>query len=318
MNRQHRGRAIALKILCGTLLIPCIACASPFAYVPNEKSGTISIIDSATDAVVAEVRVGAKPRGLAIAGKTLFVSDQPANALVMMDLESRHVSGTVPLGESPEGVSASAAGDWVAAASEISNAVNFIATATKRKEFSVVTEGKNPEHAVFSPDGRMLLVSAEEADSVDLVDVAGRRQVASIKVGMRPRGIAFRPDGLVAYVACELASTVYVIDVPGRRVMKEIKAGEFSNGVAMAPDGRRVYVSNGKDGTVSVIDTESNAVVATVAVGKRPWNMAITPDGKKLYVANGRSNSVSVIDTASNTVRKEISVGEMPWGVVIK
>ena len=31
---------------------PCLAQAAPFAYVPNEGSGTLSVIDTASDGVV--------------------------------------------------------------------------------------------------------------------------------------------------------------------------------------------------------------------------------------------------------------------------
>jgi YVTN family beta-propeller protein len=159
------------------------------------------------------------------------------------------------------------------------------------------------EHAVFSPDGRWLLVSAENADQVDLIDVGARRQVGSIAVGLRPRGIGFTPDGKRAYVACELAGAVYVLDPAG---------------IAVGPGGRQVYVSNGADGSVMAIDPVRQAVSATIAVGKRPWNMALTPDGSRLYVANGRSDSVSVIDTAGVARVADIPVGQLPWGVVIR
>jgi YVTN family beta-propeller protein len=36
--------------------------AAPFAFVPNEKSGTITVIDVATDAVVGEFKAGKRPR----------------------------------------------------------------------------------------------------------------------------------------------------------------------------------------------------------------------------------------------------------------
>jgi YVTN family beta-propeller protein len=206
--------------------------------------------------------------------------------------------------------------------SKLSKSYAFVETImkdvdTNKKIFAVKTKGKNPEHAVFSPDGKWLYVSAEEADSVDVIDVAKRKQVGSVKVGERPRGIAFLPDSKVAYVASEIASMVYAIDVKTKKVIKQIKTGNFCNGVTASPDGKRVYISNGKDGTVSAIDTSDNTVIATITVGKRPWNMAITSDSKKLYVANGRSNSVSVIDTEKLQVISEIKVGEIPWGVVI-
>ena len=46
-----------------------VSCAAaPFAYVANEKSGTLSIIDTANDELLTEIKIGDKPRGAAIAG----------------------------------------------------------------------------------------------------------------------------------------------------------------------------------------------------------------------------------------------------------
>ena len=57
-----------------------------------------------------------------------YVSDQPNNQLVMVDLAAGRQIGSVALGESPEGVSLSADGRWVAVATEESNDVVFVGT----------------------------------------------------------------------------------------------------------------------------------------------------------------------------------------------
>src|SRR5512144_2133283 len=59
------------------LLLPAAALAAPFAYVPNEGSGSVSVIDTATDQVIAEIPAGKKPRGTAVSvdGRTAYVSD---------------------------------------------------------------------------------------------------------------------------------------------------------------------------------------------------------------------------------------------------
>ena len=201
---------------------------------------------------------------------------------------------------------------------EESNSVTLIDAASGEQLADIKVQGKNPEHAVFSPDGRWLLVSAEEAEQVDVIDVAARRQVGSIAVGLRPRGIGFSPDSQPRLRRLRTGQHG-VRDRPGdaRRRSPPSPAGKNANGIAVHPSGKQVYVSNGADGSVMVIDTARNAVTATIAVGKRPWNMALTPDGAKLYVANGRSNSVSVIDTAGARKLADIAVGELPWGVVI-
>jgi len=61
------------------------------ALVGNENGGTISLIDTARDEVVGEIKTGGKPRGTAIlpSRRIAYVSDQPANALLVIDLDQR-------------------------------------------------------------------------------------------------------------------------------------------------------------------------------------------------------------------------------------
>jgi YVTN family beta-propeller protein len=310
-------RFVCVFVLAVAALVSCASHVDrlPRAYVPNERSGTISVIDVSRDVVIATWPAGRRPRGIAASadGRRLFVADQAANSLQVMDSATGAIERQISLGESPEGD-----GRGLAAASELSNAGLLIDTGRSEVIATIPTEGKNPEHAVFSPDGRWLYVSAEDASQVDVVDVALRRQVASVAVGRRPRGIAFTPDGSRAFVACELDNAVHVIDVVTRRALARIPAGEFANGVVMHPRGHEVFVSNGRGASVSVVDVASRTLVATVPAGQRPWNMAITPDGRKLYVANGRSNSVSIIDTQQRRKVSDVTVGELPWGVVIR
>jgi YVTN family beta-propeller protein len=107
---------------------------------------TLTLIDTARDAVVGEIKAGTKPRGMAVSadGRRLYVSDQPNNALLVIDLGKRAVESKVDLGESPEGVSLSPDGKWVAAAVEVTNSIAFVDTATGKVAFHVKTQGKNP------------------------------------------------------------------------------------------------------------------------------------------------------------------------------
>ena len=78
-----------------TALIASGAAAGPFAYVPNEGSGTISVVDTESDKLVGEIKAGSKPRGTAATrdGKRLYVSDQPNNRPIVIDLEARKETG---------------------------------------------------------------------------------------------------------------------------------------------------------------------------------------------------------------------------------
>ena len=76
-----------LRTFLASLVLSGSAVAAPFAYVPNEGSGNVSVIDTANDRVTRTITVGGKPRGIAIApdGKRLFLSDQTANGLAVID-----------------------------------------------------------------------------------------------------------------------------------------------------------------------------------------------------------------------------------------
>jgi len=124
----------------------------------------------------------------------LYVSDQPNNALLVVDLSTQAVADKIDLGESPEGGASPPTASWSATAVEISNSVALIRRDDQARLANIKVEGKNPEHAVFSPDGKWIFVSAEEATQVDIIDVAQRKQVANVPVGRRPRGIGFLPD----------------------------------------------------------------------------------------------------------------------------
>jgi len=78
-------RNVSYTLALLSLALPQTLLAAPFAYVPNESPGAISIIDIATDQVLGEVPAGKKPRSTAMSAddRSLYVSEQPNNRLVV-------------------------------------------------------------------------------------------------------------------------------------------------------------------------------------------------------------------------------------------
>ncbi|HEX3496856.1 MAG TPA: beta-propeller fold lactonase family protein, partial [Methylocella sp.] len=68
--------------------LPLAAEAAPFAYVVNEVSATVSVIDSATNTVVGTpIPVGKEPFGVAVAqdGKHAYVANRGSNNVSVID-----------------------------------------------------------------------------------------------------------------------------------------------------------------------------------------------------------------------------------------
>ena len=71
-------KKLSFVICLGLSLLGFSAFGQSRAYVTNEGSGSVSIIDTVTDTVVSTIDTGGKPRGLTLCkgSQKLFVTEQ--------------------------------------------------------------------------------------------------------------------------------------------------------------------------------------------------------------------------------------------------
>src|SRR5713101_2515948 len=125
---MNLSRACATLLALGTMMACSRAPSEPplppvRVYVSNEASGDISVIDPATQTVVAIVKVGKRPRGLRVGptGKTLYVAlsgspnagpggypktlpppDRNADGIGEVDLATNQLVRVIHAGNDPE------------------------------------------------------------------------------------------------------------------------------------------------------------------------------------------------------------------------
>ena len=82
-SMERQLKAFAATLLLGTTLAP--AAHATRAYVSNERSSTVTVIDVEKGTVEAEWPVGNRPRGIAMTrdGKALLVAASADNAVEM-------------------------------------------------------------------------------------------------------------------------------------------------------------------------------------------------------------------------------------------
>jgi YVTN family beta-propeller protein len=225
----------AIMLAMGLGLMARPAAAAPFAYVANQLSENVSVIDTATNTVVATVTVGPLPRGVAVTpdGTHAYVADG-AGAVSVIETATNTVVATVTVG------------------------VNPIAVA-------VTPDGKH----VYVANGNF----AGTTGTVSVIATATNTVVATIPVGAIPSAVAITPDGTHAYVTNRDSNNVSVIATVSNTVVATVPVGPSPQGVAITPDGKHVYVANfagAGPGTVSVIATASNMVWGP----RSRWGMA--------------------------------------------
>jgi YVTN family beta-propeller protein len=286
------------------------------AYIPNDISGTVSVISTANNQVVDTIPVGSGPEGVAVTpdGSKVYVANQAANTVAVIATDTNNVISIIPVGNTPVGVAVTPDGSTVYVANQGSNNVSVIATATNTVVGSAIPVGSGPDGVAVSPDGSKVYVANEFDATVSVIATGTNTVIGNPILAGAGVGIAVTPDGSTVYVAIQTGSAVSVIDTATNTLVAILSVGSQPTGVAVTPDGSTVYVANLGSGTVSVIATATNTIVGSaINVGGGPTGVAVTPDGSKVYVVNEGAGSVSVIDTATNTVvGSPIAVGSQP------
>src|SRR5262245_5090466 len=231
------------------------ASGSELAYVTNEDSRNLSIVDAGTDRVIATIEVGTRPRGVHATpdGRTVFValSGSPKCPPTMPDAECEKLQAD----KSKDGIA--------------------VVDATTRKVTRVLPGGSDPENFDISADGTRLFVSNEDAGVASVVDIASGKVVSSVRVGREPEGVRVQPDGKAVWVTGETDHNVTILDAATGKRLSAVSVGKRPRGIAFTPDGKRAYVTCEVDGTVWVIDARARKVVKTLTMptGSKPMGV---------------------------------------------
>ena len=168
------------------------------AYVANSFDGTVSVISTASNSVVATVTVGA--------GSDL---------------------------SSPQFVAITPNGKHVYVANMNSNNVSVIRTASNTV-VATSAELITPAGIAITPDGTHAYVANNVAGNVSVIDTHTNTVVANVPVGGFPDGVAVTPDGKHAYVASD-SPTVSVIRTATNTVVATVAVGVGAVAVGIIP-----------------------------------------------------------------------------------
>jgi PQQ-dependent catabolism-associated beta-propeller protein len=153
------------------------------AYVSNEKSNTVSVIDTDKWAVTKTIKVGQRPRGIEFTrdGKFVLVAVGDDDTVQVIDAATQQVVDSLPSGPDPELFVQDAAGKILYIANENDNTVTII-DLEKRVRVGDVQVGVEPEGMAISPDGKILINTSETTNMAHFIDTETRQIVANVLV----------------------------------------------------------------------------------------------------------------------------------------
>ena len=260
------------------------------AYVTNSGGTTITVINTATNAVSGVIDGFDGPSGMVVtpAGNRAYVNNYGSadgvgsgngTTVRVVDLNSNMIIGApIEVGQAPAALAISPNGQYV--------------------------------YSVNYEDGMA------GTGTLDVIRTSDNTVIQTIGGFSGPFAIALSPNGKFAYVTNfgsnnfePFGTTVSVVDLVANVITDTIEVGIQPSGIVLG-NNCLAYVTNyntlyaGADftdltpgqGTVSIINTRNNTVVApTILVGQAPGRIVIAPNGRHAYVTNYISNTVSVI-----------------------
>jgi YVTN family beta-propeller protein len=321
--KKVRTAAAALLALVAVVALPIapahsVSGRNERVYVANAGSDTVSVIDADTNAVIATIPVGDRPRGVVFLGTRVYVSNELSGTVSVIDIASNTVVATVPVGSRPADIDRDVYWESLWVANEGSNNVSVIDPDTNTV-VDTVPVGVAPHGIRFSAHGDQVYVTSQ-SDTVTVVDEYDHDVAATVPVGHTPTDIetAYWFNHKV-YVTNQSSNTVSVISRESHTVVKTIPVGTDPTGLVKDPITSRLFVANKGSNTISVIDMFTDAVVATWSA-VHPHDVAFSALTYDLLYATGMGATggvVTVLDTKTGAVVTTVPVGDFPEGLTV-
>lgn len=264
----------------------------------NMNDNNISVIDTATGALVKHIFIGKNPEFVRIFGDLAYVTFEPS---------SRPAPAAKP---APEG----------AKDGDDEKAPGHVAIVDLKAGAVILDVVGKPETegVEFSKDGKEMILTNESDNSLSVHDRASGKLLKTISVskfGERPRGIKASPDGSYYVATLETSSKMLVLN-DQLDPIKEVATGKAPYGVSFDREGKRVFVAANKERALQVFDAKTWEKIKDIPTGERCWHFSFTPDDRQILLACGKSNEVLVIDANKLEVTKRIGNLQAPWGIV--
>ncbi|MBZ5603717.1 MAG: hypothetical protein LAO79_15560 [Acidobacteriia bacterium] len=275
----------------GKLLIAANGEGVVFLDVAKLESG-------AKDPIVDSIKETGSPQSIYVNitrdDKTLFVSEERARSITVIDVAKRSVTGRIPVGNAPIALTFSPDEKALYTTSQAATE-DWGWPAVCDPEMPQAKQGKHPEGAVIVVD-----VEKARKDPQHAV-------VANTRSGCNPVRLAISARGDRAYVTARKSNAVLAFDTerlgrdPDHAQIGSVEVGTAPVPVivvgdrVMAGNSNRFGTAGSGDQALDVIDRNTMKVTGRIPAGQFPRDLILTPDGNTLLLANFGSSSIQSV-----------------------
>jgi DNA-binding SARP family transcriptional activator/DNA-binding beta-propeller fold protein YncE len=279
---------------------------------------SVGVIDPRSNAIVAEVPVGANPAAVAADERAVWVANAGDGTVTRVDPATRKAVRVIGTSRLPSAIAAGGGAVWVASptigqgrgtVTRIDADTGSVAepVTVRRSDENDPFASATPSAIAVGPDGVWVNHVRRELLHMDATP-APRLRTVRLGGAEFADGIAFYRGSL--WVASSATDRLLRVDPATGAVIARIPIAATGRRVAgpydvAAGDGA-VWVADTLGDAVTRVDPALNAVTATTRVSQRPTRLAVGAGA--VWVLNAGDGTVSRIDPRSNTVAATITV----------
>ncbi len=272
-------------------------------YVSNSTGGSVSVIDTASQAAISTItsNVGTTPVGIAVdaSGTYAYVANYGAGTVTRIAV-STGATSSINVSAAVSGVCAnllnitiSPSGTTLYAACQDQGRVVAVPVGGGMGTVWMNVAGTFPTDVAISADGSTLVSSLSGSNQAYLLDGLGN---AFVSVTAGPYAVAVSQTSGLAYLAGQASGALSIVNTATRSTVgSTIAVGGQLSDIAITPDGATALVTVLDQDVVRVVNLSTGEVTGSIPVGDGPQSLTISHDGHYAFTANRNDNTVSVI-----------------------
>lgn len=298
------------------LFLSTVACAAPLAYVVNNGSLVLTVIDLGSRQVSGQINVGAQPQELLILPDNRTGLLTEATGLVRrLNLKQGASVATISVGAVPGSLVATPDTRFLYVANEGSNDVSVV-DLSNNTQVTRIPVGITPVQVNMRPDGKFVYAVNQGSASISVIDTSSNTVVKTLAVGQQPNQFAIDPPERFGYVPNRGSNSLSIIDLLTNSVAGSPLPlpGSAPVVVNFSADGQTVFVVMNGSAAINVVDARVPRVARTITVGAQPTDLTVTSDGLFGYATASGASQVWVIDFRIGDA-DPIAVGAQPYSV---
>jgi len=287
-DAAYRTKAGAVNIYAqdgANNLAPAAARAIPMVYVPNSRSGSVTVIDPKTYQVVRTFLTGKVPQHVVPSYDllTLWVANNSSNSLTPIDPFTAQEGKPVRV-DDPYNMYFTPDGKSAMVIAEARRRIDFRDPQDMKLDQSLRVQCKGLDHVEFTADNRYAIATCEFSGQLVKVDLATRSVVGYLTLD---------PDRFTNYIPRQIKRYL------GRRNAKNAAMAALMNVPSMpqdirsSADGTKFYVADMKEDGVFVVDPVKLERIGFIHTGVGTHGIYPSRDGTRLYVTNRGWNSIA-------------------------